>query len=187
MDTKNKKNLVNTVKQLSAGTKKHFPNSNQQVQVGGDTRTVAQVTGGLDSLVTLREESEAAKATAKVKLEAEKAQAPTLLALVTAWVLFIRATLGNSPEILGDFGLDPIKPKKPRSAEAKAIAAAKRDATRQARGTRSKKAKQDIHGNVAAKLVVTPLAAPQPASPAAPPAGSAQPNGAGGSGTTHGP
>lgn len=175
MSTNNSKsNKVVSVKQLIAGTNRHFPNGNQQVQFGGSTHTVADVVAGLGDFVTLREESESAKATARAKLEAEKAQSPALLVVAAAWVLFIRATFGNSPDILGDFGLAPHKAKKPLKSEDQAIAAAKARATRQARGTRSKKAEQDIHGNVTAKLVVTPLATPQPASPAAPPAGTPQ-------------
>jgi hypothetical protein len=159
---KGKNDQLALVKELSAGTKKHFPNGNQSVQFGGGTKTIAQVTDSLDSFVTLREESQAAKATAQAKLEAENAQATSLLSLVTAWMLFIKATFGNSPEALADFGIPLPKRKSPMSSEAKAAAAAKRKATREARGTKGKKAKQAVKGNVSATLVVTPLAAPQP-------------------------
>jgi hypothetical protein len=49
--------------------------------------------------------------------------------------------------------------------EAKAVAVAKRDATRQARGTTSKKQKLAVKGDVTG-VVLTPVTAPAPATPA---------------------
>ncbi len=60
--------------------------------------------------------------------------------------------------MLADFGLEPRKEPTPLTAEQKAAAAAKREATRKARGTSSAKAKKAIKGNVTATLVVTPEA-----------------------------
>ena len=65
------------------------------------------------------------------------------------------------------------------TAEKKAVAVAKRAATRAARGTLGKKKKKDVKGSVKAELVVTPLdgshpvAKPSASSGSAPNAGSA--------------
>jgi hypothetical protein len=193
-DHKSKSSKLASAKQLSTGTKKHFPNGNQQVQFAGQTHTITEVTNAIDAFVALREDTEGAQATAKAKLQAEKAQAPSLLAIVVAWVLYLKATFGTAPDVLGDFGIQPPKARRPRTAEEKAIAPAKARATREARGTKGKKAKKNVKGNVLATLVVTPLAAsqpvasvsPSPAAPSAatpaspaPAAGGAAPNGGG--------
>lgn len=92
---------------------------------------------------------------------------------MSAVVAFVRFNFGGDPQALADFGLPPRRTPTPPTAETKAAAVAKREATREARGTKGPKAKQKIHGTVTAQLVVTPAApaTPEsPASPAAPPA-----------------
>lgn len=91
---------------------------------------------------------------------------------MSAVIAFVRFNFGSDPEALADFGLKPPKARTPLTAEQKAAAAAKRKATREARGTKGPKAKKDIHGNVTAKLVVTPA---DPSTPAAPPTAPTQP------------
>jgi hypothetical protein len=58
------------------------------------------------------------------------------------------AMFGNAPQTLALFGLTPPRAKAPKTAQQKAVAAAKAKATRIARGTASKKAKSAIKGNV---------------------------------------
>jgi hypothetical protein len=161
------------VTQLIAGTKKRFPNGSQKLTFGGVDRTVDEITASLQSFVNNRTAVETAQADAKAKVDAERAQAPALLVLITEYVQFIRLTFGNQASALLDFGVPPPKTRAPLTAEQKAVAAAKRAATRQARGTTSKKAKRSIKGNVTAKLVVTPEGAPQQPSAAAPAPGGA--------------
>jgi hypothetical protein len=158
------------VANMITGVKKRFPNGNQQVTVGGVTRTVDQLTAELQTFVDNRTAVETAQATTKMKVDAERAQAPSLLALIAAFVTYVRLTFGNSPDALADFDIPPPKARTPMTAEAKAIAAAKRVATRAARGTTSKKAKQSVKGNVTAKLVVTPVTPSAPSTPVASPA-----------------
>jgi hypothetical protein len=52
------------------------------------------------------------------------------------------------------------------TAEQKAVAAAKCEATRAARGTKTPKQKKGIHGNVKATLVVTPMETVEATAPA---------------------
>ena len=69
--------------------------------------------------------------------------------------------------ILADFGLAPRKEPAPKTTEEKAAAAAKAKATRQARGTTSKKQKLTVKGNVTG-IIVTPVTAPTAASAGSP-------------------
>jgi hypothetical protein len=159
------------VASIITGAKKVFTNGNQKVPVNGTSMTVAAVLGQLQTVVDNRAATVAAQATAKGKVAAENEQAPALFAVVTAFEAFVRLTVGNDPEALGGFGLEAHKPPTPPSPEVKAVAALKREATRAARGTTSKKQKQSVHGNVTATLVVTPATpapATAPVAPAAP-------------------
>jgi len=172
-NNRGKSNKAARVGQLITGTKKRLTNVNQTITVGGASTTVGAVTTELQGFLDGREAVAAAKATVKAKVAAENANMDALNALIKAFIAFLRVTFGDDPEALGDFGLAPPKAPAPLTTEQKAAAAAKREATREARGTKTAKQKKAIHGNVTAKLVVTPAAAPAdatPAAPAAPPA-----------------
>jgi hypothetical protein len=91
-------------------------------------------------------------------LEDEKREAPALRAFYFAVVAFVRVAYEGAPEILANFGLSPKKVKKPLSGEQQAAAAAKRAATRAARGTIGKRKKAGIKGSVTG-VVVTPVTA----------------------------
>ena len=163
------------VRQLITGTKARFPNGSQKLTFGSADHTVDEVTGLLQSFVDNRTAVVAAQASAKAKVDAERAQMATLLAFIGEFVKFIRSTFGDAADALVDFGIAPEKARTPMTTEAKAVAAAKRRATRAARGITTKKAREGITGNVTAKLVVTPAApAPEPT-----PAVSPAPNAAG--------
>jgi hypothetical protein len=185
---KNKKAALAT--KLIAGAKKRFTNGSQKLPLGGVERTVDEVTTLLQSFVDNRVAVETAKAATSAKVAVEDAQAPSLLAVMTAFVAFVRLTFGKQADALADFGLAPPKARVPMTAEQKAVAAAKRVATRAARGTTSKKAKKTVKGNVTAKLVVTPGTPPATSPPVAPPAPVAPAASAAGSGgappTPHG-
>jgi hypothetical protein len=133
--------------QLIAGTQKHLAGIASLMFASG-TFTPAQVEAQLQALATLRSEVEAAKATAAAKLATETAQAPALIAYQDAFVAFVKAAFGNSPDVLADFGLLPKKARTPLTVEQKAAAKAKRDATRKARGTMGSKQKLAVKGNV---------------------------------------
>jgi hypothetical protein len=145
---------------IIAGARKRVPNVNQTLPVGTSTMTVAAVLGQLQTIVDNRAAVVAAQATAKAKVAAEMAAMPALDAILVAFEAFIRFTFGSDPEALADFGLAPRKVPAPLTAEQKAVAAAKRKATRAARGTTSAKQKKSVKGNVTAALVVTPAPAP---------------------------
>jgi hypothetical protein len=131
------------------------------------TFTPAQVEAQLTLLSSLRASVQAAQAVVKAKLADETAQAPALRELMLAFIAFVRATFSNSPDVLADFGLAPKKARTPLTVEQKAAAAAKREATRKARGTMGKKQKLAVMGNVTG-VVVTPIVTPAAASTAQP-------------------
>ena len=150
------------VANIIAGTKKRFPDGSRQVPIRGVPMTVDEVTAKMQTFVDNRDAVEMAQAAATAKVAAERAQAPSLLAIIAAYVAFVRLTFGNSADALTDFGIPPPKARTPMTAEAKAIAAAKARATRVVRGTASKKAKKNVKGHITARLVVTQVASPEP-------------------------
>jgi len=158
--------------QLAAGARKRFPNGSQSLTFGGGaiTVTVDAVVAQLAKLIDLRAATTAARATARDKVQAEKAATPDLVAFMNAFEAFVRLSFGADTNALADFGLAPPKARATKTTEQLAVAAAKRSATRAARGTKGPKARSAIHGNVTATLVVTPVAPPAPAAPTATPA-----------------
>ena len=157
-----KTDQVSRMKQLIAGTGKHYPNGAETLHVGGATFTVTSLTKLMQDFVDNREAVGASKAALKTKIEAERTQAPSQIAVITAFERIVRGMFGNSADVLADFGLALPKARAPLTAEQKAVAAAKRDATRKARGTMGKVQKKRVKGAVTATLVVTPLAGSPP-------------------------
>jgi hypothetical protein len=168
MSTNSKSNEVSLVKQLIIGTNKHFPNPSASLTVGGVSHTVTEITGLLQSFVSLRDAVDAAKATSKAKLDAERAQAPSLRGFIATFVTFLKGTFGNSPEALGDFGIPPRKVPKPLTAEQKTAAALKRKATRAKRNTMGKNQRKAVKGSVQVTVTATPVAEQPVVAPAAP-------------------
>jgi hypothetical protein len=156
--------------QLIAGARKHFPNAGQVLTFGGGTAnvTVDAAVAQLQKLVDYRAAVVEARAAAKDTVQAERAAAPALVAFMNAFEAFVRLQLGADTKALADFGLAPRKARAPMTAEQKAVAAAKRKATRDARGTKGPRAKKTVHGNITAELVVKPApdAAAGPEAPA---------------------
>jgi len=161
-----KSNLVAGVKQLILGTQKHYPDASSTIQVGGATYTVATLTKLMQDVVDNRAAVLAAQATAKTKIAVERSSAPSQLVVVHAFETIVKASFGDSADVLADFGLSPRKAKTPLTAEQKAVAAAKRLATRAARHTAGKVQKKGVKGTITATLVVTPQSGPQSAAPA---------------------
>jgi hypothetical protein len=180
---KNKTSTAALAEHLAEGTQKHL--STVPILVDGETLTATQVVTQLTTLATLRNAVDAAKVVVKGKIAEEKSKGPALEAFLLAFKGFVLTAFGTKPEILADFGLAPKKVRQPLTVEQKAAAKAKREATREVRGTGSKKKKLAVKGNVTG-VVVTPVTQPAPTSagtPAAPNAGSpaapsAAPNGA---------
>ncbi len=155
---------ANRATQLIAGLNKHLASAGQILLASG-TYTPAQITTLLQSIVTLRSDVDAAKALAQAKLATLRAQMPAKRIVSDAFVSFVRAAFGNSPDVLADFGLTPKKAPTPLTVEEKAAAAAKRTATRAKRNVMGSKQRKAVKGDVTG-VVVTPIVAPAPVTPA---------------------
>ncbi len=175
-----KNSLAVLVKQFITGINKHFPTGSQSLQVGGATFTVTGLTALLQSYVDNREAVEVSKAAFRAKVQTEQATAPSQLAVIRAFEKAVRSMFGSSADALADFGLAPPKARVTRTAEEKAVAAAKGAATRKARGTMGKNQKKNVKGSVTAQLVVTPVATSPASTPVDAPARAARAPGAAG-------
>ncbi len=164
-NNESKGTVVALAQQLIAGTNKHLT-STTQVMLAGGSYTPAQVTEKLQTLVNLRRDVDATRASTKAKLVTETAQMPALRTFMDAMVTFIKAAYANQPDVLADFGIS-LKARTPLTAEAKTAAAAKRVATRAARHTMGANQKKSVKGAVIG-ITVTPVtaSAPQPTAPA---------------------
>jgi hypothetical protein len=160
--SREKSNQVAEVKQLILGTQKHYGTGGSTLQVSGATFTVTALTQLMQDFVDNRSAVETAQAAARAKIETERAQAPSQLAVIRGLVTIVKATFGTSADALADFGLALPKARTPLTAEQKAVAVAKRAATRTARHTMGKNQKQGVRGAVTARLVVTPQAGSEP-------------------------
>jgi hypothetical protein len=172
-NTSAKGHVVDTTKQLIVGATKHFA-TGTTVSFAGGSYTPDQVAQKLQSLVDLRSNVDAAKATVRATLALEAAQAPALTAFSRQFKAFVKATFVNSPDVLADFGIS-LKQRGPMTVEEKTAAVAKRAATRAARHTMGVKQKLDVKGDVTG-VVITPVKAsgatvPTPTSPTAPATG----------------
>jgi hypothetical protein len=141
--------------ELVAGIQKHLA-SVQQMTIAGSAFTPAQATAQLQALATLRSNANAARTAWEATLSTEKSQTPALRAFLGSFVSYVRATFGNAPDTLADFGLVPRKAPTPLTAAEEAAKVAKAEATRKARGTIGKTKKLAITGNVSG-VVVTPV------------------------------
>jgi hypothetical protein len=155
-----KASALEAVRALMAGTEKHTPNGS--LTFGNATYTAASLVQMFENLADAMTAHDVAQAKAKDVLLALRDVVAKVAPVVRGYRRFLVATYGDATETLSDYGLKPPKARVLHTSEQKASAAAKRKATRKARGTMSMKQKASIHG------VVTTPAAPPPA-PATPP------------------
>ena len=142
--------------------------------IGGATTKTTDIVSTLQAFLAAAKSTAAAHVALKASVLNEKQLRAQNKQLVTDVVQTLRAMFSTQPTLLADFGL--ALPKKPvLTPQAKVVAAAKARATRQARGTKSKKQLAAITGDVTG-IVVTPITAaplPHPAAEALAPAVSA--------------
>jgi hypothetical protein len=156
MGKRAKSEVADLAEKLAEGTAKHFASVNQ-VTLPQGTFTMADLMSRLKRVGSLRSDVDAARATARDKVAAERAEMPALRTLMDAYVTYVKATVGSAVD-LADFGLTPKKVPTPPTVEAKAAAAVKRASTRVARGTMGSKQKLKVKGNVVG-ISVTPVEA----------------------------
>jgi hypothetical protein len=147
---------------LIAGVTKNLTSPTPIVLLG-NSFTPPEITAKLQSLVDLRTDVDTAKAATKAKLATEAAQLPSLLIFMNAFVTYVKAAYGNSPDVLADYGINP-KLRAAPSVVAKAGAVAKRASTRAARHTMGSRQKAAVKGDVTG-VVVTPVTEPKAPTP----------------------
>jgi hypothetical protein len=156
---RSKATTLSFTEQLIEGAKKH-QGSTTQVPLLGSTYTTADLTGKLEQIGALQDAVDAARAATKGKQAEQKAAMPPLRALRSALVAYVKAAYGGQPAILADFGIH-LKTRTAPTAQTKVAAAAKRKATREARGTKGPKQTKAVKGDVVG-VSVTPIVAPHP-------------------------
>jgi hypothetical protein len=151
---------------LVAGLQKQLPNGSfTLVSTAYTTATLVQTLQGLIAVLTAVDTAQAGAKAALITWDAEDAKlSPIVLALKRT----LLSMYANAPDTLAVFGLKPRKAPAPRTAAEKAATAAKATATREARGTKGKKQKALVTGNVIG-VTITPITAPAAAPPAATP------------------
>ena len=164
----NKNGKATQMAQVITGARKNFPNGAQTLTLDGASTTIDAVLKELQGFVDDRVAIVAAQTAARNKVAAERAGLPAITALLAAFIAFVRNTLGPTAEALADFAIPARKVPVPKTAEQKAVAAAKRKATRVARGTKGPVAKKAVRGNITAQLVVTAAAVDATGAPTAP-------------------
>jgi hypothetical protein len=141
---------------LAAGMDAQFAKTST-LSFASSTFTQPKVVAQLQLLVSLRADVDEARAALAAKLAAERAQLAALKAFMNDLTAFLMATFSRSPDVLATFGLAPRKTTTP-TVQTLAAAAAKREATRKARGTMGSRQRRAVKGAVTG-VVVTPVVA----------------------------
>jgi hypothetical protein len=134
--------------------------------VGGQSLTTPQVVALITAILNAALAVPPAKAAWLATVTARDAVVEQDGETVEAVRDLVAIQFKNAPTTLADFAITPRKAPKPLTAEARVVAKAKAQATREARGTGSKKEKAAITGNVTG-VTITPTTTP--AAPAATP------------------
>jgi hypothetical protein len=154
---RSKNTLALRATKLAEGARKYFPAGGPPIVLGGRSYTSDELASRLAKVAGNRADVLAAQATARAKVDAERAEAPELTTTMADFEAYVRVTFGRAADILGEFGLANYKVPEPMTAEQKAVAVAKRAATRKARNTMGPVQRRKApKGNVTAEMVVTP-------------------------------
>jgi len=142
------------VQALMAGMQMHFPSGTFTLE--GASYTTATLLQTLGSLGDALSGVLAAHAGLKAALLTLARVAATIGPVEKACRGFVLAAYGSSPLQLADFGVQPRKQPAPRTSAQNATAAAKAKATRIARGTKSRKQRLAVKGDVTG-VAITPV------------------------------
>jgi hypothetical protein len=143
---------ISSEQQLLAGIQKYLPSTTLTIQA--QPETTAQVVSVIQARVDKAQAVNTARTALHTAILASQQQDESTEAFVQGVRNTVLAMYSTSPQILGDFGLSPRKPRTPLTPEQKLVAAAKAKATRAARGTVGAKKKAAIKGTVSGSIVV---------------------------------
>jgi hypothetical protein len=144
------------VQALIAGTQKHDPNGSYRI--GNVVYSSAQLVTLLQSVATAMTQEMAAEQAAKDALTNLESLQATSHPIILGYRHALQISYGSASQILADYGLTPKKAPAPLTVQAKAAAAAKRKATREAGGKKSAKAAAATQGTTAAPAEHAPAA-----------------------------
>jgi hypothetical protein len=153
MKNKSKTKILNALRLGMAGVEKHFAQTPTIVLDGVSTTPkalTATFQGAIDAISKAAAAEQAFHDAVDVQSTAVASAETDLAALHS----LVKSQLGTTAAILGDFGFTETKRQVPTEAK-KAAAVVKRAATRVARGTKGKRQKADIKGQVPATTPVT--------------------------------
>ncbi len=157
MLTPKKSTKAATVARLQAmilGLQKRFPNG--QFTLENQAFTTGTLVPLFQKLIDAIHQVNAAQASGKVAVATMESTHAEVDQVFLALKRALLNMFGPDAETLADFGLEPRKAPAPKTSEEKAAAAAKMRATREARGTKGKKQKLAIKGDVKG-VMVTPV------------------------------
>jgi hypothetical protein len=138
--------------------------ANETVGVDGVPTGKTALVGALQAFIDAEAKVVATRASHHEAIVAQKGVIAPAAATYIGVKSFATANYAKQPTKLASFGVEP-KARQVPNVSTKAEAIQKRDATREARGTKGKRQKAKITGETAAAAATTP-----PAAPAAPPA-----------------
>ncbi len=183
MATTAKTNSALKNSKLFAGIQKRFPTLNlNSFPIGGSILTLVQVVAAMQPIVDAGNAVLTSRSGWQTAVQADRVMQAQSKAFLSAVKQAIYVLFGNNPDALADFGLLPKKVRVPLTPAARVVAAAKSAATRKARGTSGKKAKQAVHGTVADTIGVSTAGGTGGKPAIIPPPNAVPANGAGGSG-----
>jgi hypothetical protein len=159
-----KTTLQQRARGLIAGTQKHL--SNETLSFNGATFEPTALTQLFQQLIDALVRADAVKANWKDALKAMKDAKAAVVPTLGAYQSYVVNRFGNAPSTLEDFGIAPCKVRAPLTAEQKALAVAKRKATRAIRHTLGPKQKKNVKGTLPANTPNT--GAPQTSTPTTP-------------------
>jgi hypothetical protein len=146
--------FVTEVKAMITGVQKQAPNI--VFVYAGQSFTATQLVSALQALETTGSGVAAARAAYHTAVLANDKTMQANHAFVSALRSYAQSMFAGDETALTDFGLSLPKPRKQPTAAELAARAAKAKATREARGTTSKKQKAEITGNVTG-VTITPI------------------------------
>jgi hypothetical protein len=154
----NKDKTINALRQAIAGVQKHF-GTIPTIVLGGTPTAPSALVATLQAAIKGIDDATTAEKAFHDTVAAQNTALVAARAGLKALKTLVESQLGSTASIFGDFGFTVPTRKTPDEAT-KAAAVAKREATRAARGTRGKRQKAGIKGQVPATPVPT---TPKPA------------------------
>jgi hypothetical protein len=129
---------------MAAGTKKNLE-SYASITVGTQKLTPAEIVSVYETRLARAKATAEALAIYRATLKDEREERAKTAKFAAAFKRIVEGMFFDSPKLLADFGLKPVRSTKRKVAD-KAAAVEKSNATREARHTMSKKQKKGIKG-----------------------------------------